>query len=69
MSDARGRILAVYEAFGRGDLPAVLEAIADKVDWGVERDNPVVDAVPYVGNVTTRDEVRRSTCRSRSHHP
>ena len=23
----------IYEAFGRGDLPAVLEALVDDVDW------------------------------------
>jgi uncharacterized protein len=57
MIDGRERILAVYEAFGRGDLPAVLDAVADQVDWGVERDNPVVAAVPFLGNVQTRDEV------------
>ena len=29
-------IQAVYEAFGRGDIPAVLDAVADDVDWASE---------------------------------
>lgn len=57
MSDARERVLEVYKAFGQGDIPAVLEAIADEVDWGIERDNPVVESVPFLGNVRTRHEV------------
>ena len=60
MTDGRQRILACYEAFGRGDIPAVLAAVADEVDWGVERDNPVVAAMRYLANVRTRDEVASS---------
>jgi uncharacterized protein len=60
MTDARSQILAAYEAFRRGDVPAVLEIVAEKVDWGVERNNPVVDAVPYLAKVSTRDEVASS---------
>ena len=26
-------IQTVYEAFGRGDLPAILDALTDDVDW------------------------------------
>jgi hypothetical protein len=29
-------IQAVYEAFGRGDLPTILDALADDVNWGSE---------------------------------
>jgi hypothetical protein len=30
-------IQAVYEAFGRGDVPAILDRLADDVDWNNER--------------------------------
>ena len=42
-----------YEAFGRGDLPAILELVADEVDWkfcGPKR-------LPYSGLYRTRQEV------------
>lgn len=29
-------IQSVYAAFGRGDVPAILENLAEDVDWGVE---------------------------------
>ena len=29
-------IKMVYEAFGRGDLQATLDAVTDDVDWGAE---------------------------------
>jgi uncharacterized protein len=29
-------IMSVYEAFGRGDVPAMLEAVTDDVDWTAE---------------------------------
>lgn len=29
-------IKTVYEAFGRGDVPAMLEAVSDDVDWAAE---------------------------------
>lgn len=29
-------IQGVYEAFGRGDVAAVLDAVADDVDWAAE---------------------------------
>jgi len=42
-----------YEAFGRGDLPAILERVADEVDWkfcGPKR-------LPYSRQCRTREEV------------
>ena len=30
---------AVYEAFGRGDLPAILDVVTDDVDWASEPDS------------------------------
>ena len=38
-------VQAIYEAFGRGDVPAILERIADDVDW--ER-NGVDHGVPWL---------------------
>jgi ketosteroid isomerase-like protein len=29
----RDRVQAIYEAFGRGDVPSILEAVSDDVDW------------------------------------
>ena len=26
-------VQSIYEAFGRGDLPAILDAVTDDVDW------------------------------------
>ena len=33
MSDNVGTVAAIYEAFGRGDLPAILDQLADDVQW------------------------------------
>jgi ketosteroid isomerase-like protein len=33
MSDHRATVLAIYEAFGRGDIPAVLDRLSDDVRW------------------------------------
>ncbi|WP_244197691.1 nuclear transport factor 2 family protein [Caballeronia ptereochthonis] len=42
-----------YEAFGRGDVPAILDLVGDEVDWEF-----VASAgLPYAGRRTTRDEV------------
>ena len=42
-------VMAIYEAFGRGDVPAVLGHLADDVRWdhGMRRTN-----VPYLKAVT-----------------
>jgi ketosteroid isomerase-like protein len=39
-------IKTAYEAFGRGDIPAVLELISDDCDWGVEASGKIA---PYYG--------------------
>jgi uncharacterized protein len=37
MSDKNIQIIQqVYAAFGRGDAPAILERLADDVDWGID---------------------------------
>jgi uncharacterized protein len=43
------RINAIYAAFGRGDIPAILEMTAEDVDWGYEGGAPKMDVVmPWV---------------------
>jgi uncharacterized protein len=39
-------IQAVYEAFGRGDLAAILEAVSDDVDWATDTSST---AAPWYG--------------------
>jgi ketosteroid isomerase-like protein len=39
-------IQTMYEAFGRGDLGTIIEALADDVDWGVETETVVA---PWYG--------------------
>ena len=39
-------IMGVYEAFGRGDLAAILEVVADDVDWATET---VSTGAPWYG--------------------
>ncbi|HCE10074.1 MAG TPA: hypothetical protein DIT28_01025 [Oxalobacteraceae bacterium] len=42
-----------YEAFGRGDVPAILELVADKVDWEFVGSPDF----PYAGSRHNRQEV------------
>ena len=35
-------IQTVYEAFGRGDVPAILDAVTDDVDWASDADSTEV---------------------------
>jgi ketosteroid isomerase-like protein len=39
-------IKTVYEAFGRGDVPAILDAVSDDVDWAAETNSTVA---PWYG--------------------
>jgi ketosteroid isomerase-like protein len=47
-------ITQVYEAFGRGDVPMILGALADDVDWAAEADS---SAAPWYGVRHGRDAV------------
>jgi uncharacterized protein len=47
-------ITAVYEAFGRGDVPAILDAVADDVDWAAEAAS---SAAPWYGTRRGKDAV------------
>ena len=55
--DHRATIMGIYEAFGRGDLPAILEVVAEKTDWGLEDDSVAATAAPFVGRSTSREQV------------
>ena len=41
---------AVYAAFGRGDIPGLLELLDPDVDWSLEVDAPGADLVPMFRN-------------------
>ncbi|MEP6659342.1 MAG: nuclear transport factor 2 family protein [Acidimicrobiales bacterium] len=42
-------VTALYEAFGRGDVPAILERLADDCAWEAWSDNSAVKAgVPWL---------------------
>lgn len=47
-------IKAVYEAFGRGDVAAILAAVTDDVDWATETS---ADGAPWWGVRTGKDGV------------
>jgi ketosteroid isomerase-like protein len=47
-------ITQVYEAFGRGDVPAILDAVTDDVDWAAEASST---GAPWYGAHTGRDGV------------
>jgi len=44
----------VYEAFGRGDIPAILGDVTDDVDWAAET---MSSAAPWYGTRHGKDEV------------
>ena len=45
------RIQSGYEAFGRGDIGAVLDIMADDIDWNV------TDVLPQGGHLSGKDEI------------
>ena len=47
-------IRGVYEAFGRGDVPAVLDAVTDDVDWATETSSTIA---PWYGVRHGKDDV------------
>jgi ketosteroid isomerase-like protein len=54
-ADANIKTIAqVYEAFGRGDAAAILDAVTDDVDWAAET---VSDAAPWYGVRHGKDAV------------
>lgn len=47
-------VQTVYEAFGRGDIGAILDAVTDDVDWAAETTSTVA---PWYGIRRGKDEV------------
>ena len=45
----------LYEAFGRGDVEAILDRVTDDVDWSTDA---ATDAAPWYGRRHGKDEVR-----------
>jgi ketosteroid isomerase-like protein len=54
-------ITSAYEAFARGDIPAVIDALADDVDWASEAAST---EVPWWGPRHGKAEVLASSKRS-----
>jgi ketosteroid isomerase-like protein len=50
MSENVGTVAAIYEAFGRGDVPAILDRLCDDVQWeqGI-RETAIPYYVPGIG--------------------
>lgn len=53
--ETTGVIQQIYEAFGRGDLPAVLGALADDVEWSFHGPS----SIPFGGTRRGREEVEQ----------
>jgi ketosteroid isomerase-like protein len=49
-------IKSIYEAFGRGDVPTILNALSDDVDWAAEA--ATTGGAPWYGVRTGKAEVR-----------
>src|ERR1051326_703938 len=47
-------VKSIYEAFGRGDIPAILNSLADNIEWIVGGRE---DGIPYAGTYQGRDNV------------
>jgi ketosteroid isomerase-like protein len=53
-------VAGIYEAFGTGDVPAILAVLADDVEWEAWESNSAVDAgVPWMIPRHGKDEVVR----------
>lgn len=51
-------VQSIYEAFGKGDIPTILELLADDVEWESWADNSSVNAgVPWMVPRRGKDEV------------
>ena len=60
MSDQLTTVQAIYEAFGRGDVPAILEKLSDDVRWEAWADNEAQKAgVPWLLPRVGKDETRQ----------
>jgi hypothetical protein len=50
-------IQTLYGAFGRGDIPAILEALADDVKWGVYSRSSASKSVPWHEHLVGKSNV------------
>ena len=48
-------VQTIYEAFGRGDVPTILDHLTDDVDWAAESFS--ASAAPWAGVCHGKDEV------------
>lgn len=55
MANALSIVKAAYDAFGRGDISAILDLVADSVDWNMLGPS----FIPYTGRRTTKEDVKR----------
>ncbi|WP_316149678.1 nuclear transport factor 2 family protein [Cupriavidus sp. BIC8F] len=55
MATALSVVKAAYDAFGRGDVAAILDLVADDVDWKLL--GP--PAIPYAGQRSSKADVAR----------
>jgi uncharacterized protein len=52
-------ISAIYEAFGRGDVPAILDRVSDDVRWDVwDPTSPAQEEIPYIAPRTGKEGVQ-----------
>ena len=47
-------VKAMYAAFGRGDIPALLNSLADRIEWEIPGRQ---DGIPFAGTYRGRDSV------------
>jgi len=47
-------VKGIYEAFARGDIPAILDSLADNIEWIVSGRE---DGIPYAGRYRAREGV------------
>ncbi|MBP0620854.1 nuclear transport factor 2 family protein [Cupriavidus consociatus] len=55
MADSLSVVKAAYDAFGRGDVAAILDLVAEKVDWKLLGPS----AIPYAGQRNDKHDVAR----------
>jgi ketosteroid isomerase-like protein len=55
--DNVNRIQRLYEAFGRGDIPAVLDVFDPAIEWIAADHSPLADRSPYRGVPAVREGV------------
>jgi uncharacterized protein len=52
-------VAAIYQAFGQGDVPAILDRLSDDVQWDVwDPESPVQQEVPYIVPRSGKEGVR-----------